>query len=354
MLFLCYLSIIPLQFYSNNHNDLIWFVRRNKVRVWSKSVEGPKKKGGGGGCCCCFEFWLHAGEKSQRFYFSFFCTLRQPPRRTLTRPTASVRWPFSAIATPLAPSPPHTQAGRGGAELPQLVSLNPWCHFLFGWRHVVGLWLRCMTWRWVDISTLSLPPSSILNISTLIYIYTHSLYWILAQLVECSKMTPLLATCGTWCNWRAYWLVDKNLEWPLTLCAIVLCALVTFFFFLLWGSCVWMFCISLYFFTFTWISSSFSSPPLQYFWHKSTPLPSHRSDRQLFSGAMSEVTLCLRIQLNLRHSRREHRQMLTLHSSPDSACTGSTSARLFYLPSTGIISHLFIYEGAKQTIITEL
>ena len=72
------------------------------------------------------------------------------------------------------------------------------------------------------------------------------------------------------------------------------------------------------------------------------------SNRQLFSGEMAEMTLCLCSQLNLHRSRREHRQMLTLHFSPDSICTGSTSARLFCLPNMRITSHLFIYEGANQ------
>lgn len=71
-------------------------------------------------------------------------------------------------------------------------------------------------------------------------------------------------------------------------------------------------------------------------------------DRQLFSGEMAKTTLCLCSQLNLHRSRREHRQMLTLHFSLDSICTGSTFARLFCLPNMRITSHLFIYEGANQ------
>lgn len=53
------------------------------------------------------------------------------------------------------------------------------------------------------------------------------------------------------------------------------------------------------------------------------------SDWQLFSWEMSKMTPCLCSQLNLCCSHREHRQMLTLHFSLDSICTGSTSARLF-------------------------
>lgn len=71
-------------------------------------------------------------------------------------------------------------------------------------------------------------------------------------------------------------------------------------------------------------------------------------DRQLFSWEMAKMTLCLCSQLNLHRSCSEHRQMLTLHFSLDSICTGSTSARLFCLPNMRITSHLFIYEGANQ------
>lgn len=108
--------------------------------------------------------------------------------------------------------------------------------FSFGWRHVVGLWLRCMTWRWlISLNSISLYSA------LLLYIYIlYIVYW---QFVECSKTMPFLAgTCCTECNWRADWLVDYNWKWPLTLCAIVPCALVMFYF-LLWGSCVWMYCI---------------------------------------------------------------------------------------------------------------
>lgn len=105
----------------------------------------------------------------------------------------------------------------------------------------------------------------------------------------------------------------------------------------------------LYSFTFT--SSVFSSKlflcffTIVWFFAKRTFFS---FDRQLFSWEMATMTLCLCNQLNLHRSQREHRQMLTLHFSADSICTGSTSARLFCLPNTRITSHLFIYEGANQ------
>lgn len=63
---------------------------------------------------------------------------------------------------------------------------------------------------------------------------------------------------------------------------------------------------------------------------------------------MARMTLCLCSQLDLQRSCREQRQMLTLHFSVDSICTGSTSARLFCLPNMRIASHVFIFEDANQ------
>lgn len=107
--------------------------------------------------------------------------------------------------------------------------------FSFGWRHVVGLWLRCMTWRWlISLNSISLYSA------LLLYIYIYILYIVSWQFVECSKPVPFLA--GTCCNWRVDWLVDYSWKWPLTLCAIVpLCPCDVLLF--LWGSCVWMYCL---------------------------------------------------------------------------------------------------------------
>lgn len=110
----------------------------------------------------------------------------------------------------------------------------------------------------------------------------------------------------------------------------------------------------LYFFTFTSTAFYlfFSLSKLWFFimriWIFAKKEPFLPPDRQLFSWEMAKMTLCLCSQLNLHCSRREHRQMLTLHFSLDSICTGSTSARLFCLPNMRITSHLFIYEGANQ------
>lgn len=88
------------------------------------------------------------------------------------------------------------------------------------------------------------------------------------------------------------------------------------------------------------------SPPFLY---KSVEKePSSLPNWQLFSWKMAKMTLCLQNQLNLHHSHREQRQMLTLHFSVDSICTGSTRARLFCLAYMVITSHLFIYEGVNQ------
>lgn len=132
------------------------------------------------------------------------------------------------------------------------------------------------------------------------------------------------------------------------------------FYFLLWGSCVWMSCTfyfsisshlhqQCFFFCFFFVQQTMIFFSFFSFVFESLQKgPFSASNRQLFSGEMAEMTLCLCSQLNLHRSRREHRQMLTLHFSPDSICTGSTSARLFCLPNMRITSHLFIYEGANQ------
>ena len=135
------------------------------------------------------------------------------------------------------------------------------------------------------------------------------------------------------------------------------------FYFLLWGSCVWMYCTFYFsisshlhqqcffwfcFFFFFFCPENYDFLIFFFFSESLQKGPFSASNRQLFSGEMAEMTLCLCSQLNLHRSRREHRQMLTLHFSPDSICTGSTSARLFCLPNMRITSHLFIYEGANQ------
>lgn len=111
--------------------------------------------------------------------------------------------------------------------------LNPWCHFFFGWRHVVGLWLRCMTWRLlISLNSISLYSALLLYIS---YIYT--VYCILAVCGVQYSMTFLAGIC----KWSDDWLVDYNWKWPLTLCAIVSCSLVMFY--ISCWVCGWMYCI---------------------------------------------------------------------------------------------------------------
>lgn len=100
LLFLFYMSILfffRFTFYGNDHNNLIWFVRHNKVRVWNEYGKGALNSD-------------LRKRKSHCFFPSF------APLPTWQPDTAnhSVRWPFSAIAT----TPPHHTCH--GAKFPQL------------------------------------------------------------------------------------------------------------------------------------------------------------------------------------------------------------------------------------------
>lgn len=205
--------------------------------------------------------------------------------------------------------------------------------FFFGWRHVVGLWLHCMTWRWV-ISLNSIfifyPP--------LLYIYEY--IYILCCMVDIGSVWSAV-------NWCLFWLPVHNANDVLT------------GWFIITGNGLWpfvlLYCVPLWCFSFScgvhvygctvslllrihinvffqqlWLLVFFLFFSCLFFSlhsvQKSIFLP---SDWQLFSREMSKMTLCLCSQLNLCCSHREHGQMLTLHFSLDSICTGSTSARLF-------------------------
>ena len=95
--FFLFFFFFRFTFYGNDHNNLIWFVRHNKVRVWNKYGKGALNSD-------------LRKRKSHCFFPSF------APLPTWQPDTAnhSVRWPFSAIAT----TPPHHTCH--GAKFPQL------------------------------------------------------------------------------------------------------------------------------------------------------------------------------------------------------------------------------------------
>ncbi len=176
------------------------------MRVWNKYEKGA----------------LNSDLRKRKSH-CFFPSFAPPPTWQPDTANHSVRWPFFAIATPTT----HPSWG----QVPTAVS----------WTHgVIFFWMTSCGGTVTALHDVALIDISQLYLYIMPSLYILIVYW---QFVECSKTMPFLAgTCCTYCNWRAYWLVDYNWKWPLTLCAIVPCALVMFYF-LLWGSCVWMYCI---------------------------------------------------------------------------------------------------------------
>lgn len=161
---------------------------------------------------------LTSGKENPTVSFFFFTPTTWQPDMA----NHSVRWPFSAIATHLPPPTPVM------GQVPSAVSWTHGVIFIFWMTSCDGTVTALHDVAFIDIfKSISIYSALLLYI---FYIYT--VYCILAV---CGVQFSMPFLAGI-CKWRADWLVDYNWKWPLTLCAIVSCALVMFYIFC--GVCV--------------------------------------------------------------------------------------------------------------------
>ena len=122
LLFLFYLSI---RFFSNDHNNLIWFVRPSKWECGTNMQRGA----------------LNSEPEERRKSHCFFPSFAPPPTWQPDTANHSVTWPFSAIKPHPSPTPVMGPSSHS-------CKLNPWCHFLLD--DVMWWDCDCVAWRGVD------------------------------------------------------------------------------------------------------------------------------------------------------------------------------------------------------------
>lgn len=214
----------------------------------------------------CFEFWLK--EKKIPLFLSFFCT-----------PTNLATWHGQSQCEVAFLRYSHTPPHLSWGQVPTAVS---WTHgVIFFWMTSCGGTVTALH----DVALIDISKLYLFIFCLLLYIYIYTVLYI-------GSLWSAVKRCLSWLVPVVHnvtdWLVDYNWKWPLTLCAIVPCALVMFYF-LLWGSCVWMYCIFLFLYFFTFTSTVFFFPSkLWFFLWKTESL-----QKGPFSPAPHPIDSCL-------------------------------------------------------------